>query len=306
MQRRNKNSLKYFEPIYKVLLIQPWLEQKRQYIEDLIHSECISDLERQLIVDLLVNFTFLETDQISRFSNIAADLISNKWKLKESNTRILGLTHDYEPDSSPIILYTLRTKLFNSCWYSGRNKKFFTKFDTGLKKFKDDEKSINIVLVDEFIGSGNTIIGRIKEAQAVLNNNESIDDYTFHVCVLAGMEEGINLIQKMGINTFILHELKKGISDILKSQKQDDLIKSMLRLESILEHDMEVIKKRLDFEPNLKEFPSFGYGKAEALYARDEGGSIANTPNSVFPIFWWRFLNKSEDLRETILTRVGL
>ena len=61
----------------------------------------------------------------------------------------------------------------------------------------------------------------------------------------------------------------------------------MLRLESYLQakHD------------NL-ELPSLGDGEAEALYYMKYG----NTPNSVFPVFWWPFLADGTE-RTTLLDR---
>ena len=57
-------------------------------------------------------------------------------------------------------------------------------------------------------------------------------------------------------------------------------------------------------EAGLKEMigreslPHFGWGAAEALF-----GSPYNTPNSVFPIFWWPKTRDNSD-RNTILRRL--
>jgi hypothetical protein len=49
----------------------------------------------------------------------------------------------------------------------------------------------------------------------------------------------------------------------------------------------------------LKKY-SFGYNAAEAIYSLE--GCQGNTPNSVFPIFWWP-RNVTGNQRNTILTR---
>ena len=61
---------------------------------------------------------------------------------------------------------------------------------------------------------------------------------------------------------------------------------------------MDELEDNLSQNYNGKELPKYGYGKVESLYAREDG----NTPNSVFPIFWWPFY-KNQNVRVTLLTR---
>ncbi|BDS18792.1 hypothetical protein KAM546c_00530 [Enterobacter roggenkampii] len=144
----------------------------------------------------------------------------------------------------------------------------------------------DIILVDEFVGSGKTVIDRVKTIKTQFKN-DNIDDFTIQVKVLASTKQGLLKIREQGIKITSQLVLNRGISDYYSSPIAEEKIDRMLELEKIL-----------SAEYNGRERPSLGYGKAEALYYREN----TNLPNSVFPIFWWaEYLNKKE--RETLLFR---
>jgi hypothetical protein len=142
------------------------------------------------------------------------------------------------------------------------------------------------VYVDEFVGSGKTVISRM---EYFVKNIQVKCDVRF--CFLAGMAQGINRIRNLGFDVFCPLILNRGISDTAISNGLFAKIDLMNELEAKL---APVISNK-----KLSEY-SFGYAKAEALYSLE--GRSMNTPNSVFPIFWWPTLVDGQ-ARKTLLRR---
>lgn len=106
---------------------------------------------------------------------------------------------------------------------------------------------------------------------------------------MAGMEKAVKALNDDSIEIFCSLQIGKGISDFFKGEELAHAKDNMIHLESKLAKTIQ--------EKKLEDY-SFGYGKAEAIYSTENG----NTPNSVFPIFWWLKDNKGNE-RNTILTR---
>ena len=97
----------------------------------------------------------------------------------------------------------------------------------------------------------------------------------------------MSALRQDGVESFVAFQLGKGISDHYQGESLPQAIDAMLALEMLLEPEV-----------GGEKLPSLGWGKAEALYA----ASVGNTPNSVFPVFWWRYLCQMKE-RDTILHR---
>lgn len=50
-----------------------------------------------------------------------------------------------------------------------------------------------------------------------------------------------------------------------------------------------------------RKLPRLGFSRAESLYSR-EGG---NTPNNVFPVFWWPFLETRKQRKVMFIRAMG-
>ncbi len=101
------------------------------------------------------------------------------------------------------------------------------------------------------------------------------------------MSEGILALEGAGFNCYSRYIFEKGISAYYDGEELHHAIGNMNRLED-----------GIAANPKPKSFPSFGWGRAEALYCMER----TNIPNSVFPLFWWE-THASGKKRNTLFNR---
>lgn len=271
---------------------QGWLADKQNAIYELLDM-CNSLNEQELLYELFHRFTYINDSKYARFLENVTDKLINDWQLSEKSAIIVATSHDRELDSSQIVLSALRDVLTERGWYTGGTGVLINTASRALRKLGGRD-SINIVLVDEFVGTGSTMINTIKELATQLEKVHHIGNYMIKVCVLASMESGKIAIENNGTEVYANYLLKKGISEHYVGQQLRIAYSHMLRLESLLQQQIDATL-----------LPSFGHGGAEALYARKQGLAVVNTPNSVFPIFWWPKYNNGTT-RITVLQRARL
>ncbi|MBY6017893.1 hypothetical protein KUW04_08895 [Halomonas denitrificans] len=276
----NQNN---FRMVFNLTRKQPWLEDKFSTLDSLLYNECQSDAERDLIVDLLHKFTYISASNYSSLTNELAESIVSDPDLTDDTTQIVSMTADYNSDSGQFVLYWLKPILERLGW---RDHITVTNFQRSLRAFnKNNNKHVNIVLVDEFVGSGKTVEGRVSRLRQIYK--EQGIEITVRVKVIVSSTVGIKLINDKKIPFETMIEINRGISDNCDSATAKTKISTMIQLESLLSSNY-----------NDRPLPSLGYGGTESLYVRDDG----NTPNSVFPIFWWPIFSDGKS-RETLLTR---
>lgn len=263
--------------------MQPWIARKYDELENLLWVECDDEDKRELILELLYRFNHISARKYSKHIQSVAKKIVNDKQLSDESTQLVAMAADSNADSSQYLLYGLKPIMEQLGW---RKYKQVNSFGSSYRTYKKNNKLKNIVLIDEFVGSGQTVLGRVKSLRDVYEN-AGVKDIHIIVKVIASTRQGLDAVLKESIDIDAEIILDKGISDFYDAATVKDKLNTMLALESNL---LEVYETR-----NL---PSMGYGGTECLYVRDNG----NTPNSVFPIFWWPFL-KSGDQRKTLLTR---
>lgn len=262
---------------------QPWLSNKTDLVEHLLFDECDDDLTRELVIELINRFEYLDNDRYQLLMREIALEIVTEPNLFEQSTLISAMSVGSDADSGQAIIYSLKLLLQEQNW---TKHKFVNDALHALKTFKKHAPLKDIIIVDEFIGTGQTVLGRVKTIREQFAN-ASISDYTIKIKVLASTEFGLNNILEAGVDVTSKLILKKGISQHYDEVEVQSKIDLMLKLEDILSRDY-----------NNREMPSLGYGKAESLYYR----SNTNLPNSVFPIFWWAEY-KTKKIRKTLLLR---
>ncbi|EHR6922404.1 hypothetical protein KUK83_000147 [Vibrio parahaemolyticus] len=277
--------------VFKILLNltrkQPWLEDKTDELERLLFSECESEEERELILELLERFTHVTNEKFSELINTLVEDIATDPNLEEETTQIVAMTGDSNSDSGQFVLYALKPGLEKFSW---RKHITVNNFQRAYKAFNTHgKKHTNIILVDEFVGSGQTIIGRVKRLKDLFEGN-GITNINIRVKCLAASSIGIKKAEEAEIDLTAYLVIKQGISGHYDSTEVASKLALMDRLESILSTSY-----------GTRNLPKLGYGGTESLYTRDSG----NTPNSVFPIFWWPFFNDNSSRSPLLIRAMG-
>lgn len=118
-----------------------------------------------------------------------------------------------------------------------------------------------IMLVDDFSGSGDTIIS----CMDYITNMKKIPQEKVIVLLLACMKEGFARIKAMGYEIYCDYIQNKGISSIQNIKQRSDFTKLMNDIEK---------------KYNIEEKWHFGYKESESLI------TLIRTPNNTFPVFW--------------------
>lgn len=256
---------------------QSWLSKKESSLEALI-STCDTKEQKKLIFSLLDRFHYLNGETTNFFLEQMADYIVN-CEFEMERIQLVACTYNDEADSGQKILDMIKIPLYQKGW-----KKFKTVNVIGKAVKTSSEGKNQIIIVDEFLGTGRTLRTRIEWLKKNVRQPVEIK-----CCFLAGMKNAVEKLKADSIDIFCPLQLEKGISEYFEGDKLNFAINDMIGLESKL--------AKIINEKKLEDY-SLGYGKAEALYSLENG----NTPNSVFPIFWW-LKDKNGNERETILTR---
>jgi hypothetical protein len=269
---------KLFDKYFKILPKQNWLAEKESELMEMV-SSCKTVEQEDLIFSLLEDFQYVGDDILKRYIESIADYIINESGYDIEKTQIIGMSMDDNPDSSQWILHQLKPIMTKKGW---NNVKITTRFDKGIK-LMNSEMLTQLILVDEFIGSGQSVEGRVN-----LLNERAKHPYEIKACFIAGMEFGIERVAKDFSDFRCFIPLKKAISEKMTDAKRAEAVANMIALQSTLLSEIN--------DKKIETF-HFGYGGAEALYS-----SSGNTPNSVFPYFWWPYDTNKQN-RNPILTR---
>lgn len=280
---------------FKLFLDKQWLTDKADRV-DYIFDLCKHDEEIDIIFHLLEHFTHLEEQTYRDCLNRIIDQVKNVWELVPAETQIAAFTVDTQPDGAQLALQKLRPRLAEHDWELVKTMNTIN----GIPKMAETRP--NIILFDEFSGTGRTVISRVKTVRERIHQREKLLDkeipHKIYVCLIAAMGAAKTLAapemdsQQDGVpNYFAAIELERGISDFFDGENCSEKIRHMRSVESTLD------QTKLGKYP---EFPSLGYGQAEALFAISDD----NIPNSVFPIFWWKHLINPKETHSPLFYRL--
>lgn len=247
-----------------------------------LYQFCDNDEQRDLLTELITRFNCFDS---AIYNDAIQDAVRYICGLgyNEDETALVAFCHDIKADSSQVVLDDMKVPMALG-GYS--HIKTINRFDKICHEYnKSGGKIRHFIAVDEFVGSGKTLISRMDEF-----NRYGLHGVTIDFVFLAGMCEAIELGKKKGASLFVVYEMEKGLTGFYNGDQLELKRSIMKALECKLSPKINMT--------DLKEY-YFGYHEAEALYCRPD----RNVPNNVFPVFWWK-----EDVngrpRRTMLIRV--
>lgn len=220
-------------------------------------------LGTDFVTSLLERYTFISRDAYDSGIECIADFISTEFDL--ARTLICASTADHAKDSAQMVLYDLTTALGFIGHLNVSTANRYDRAQVFAGKVDD------ILLVDEFLGTGRSFIGRVKEITSHFKN-KAIPVPNIHAFVLAGMDFGLHRVTPYVKTIHCYEALRPGLRGFLSGLPLKEAYRILDNIEAVL-------------APNIgsQALPKHGDGECEALYARAKG----NCPNSVLPMFWW-------------------
>jgi hypothetical protein len=227
----------------------------------------LSQEQKQLIQELIENYLWINSREYEkRFNNIIEKLDSAV--LTGCNTiyilPIIKPSDEKKTKSGNHCIYYLKGGIFSfNPLYENINLEVIEDYATFLRlDFKSDGSEV-ILLIDDFIGSGDTF----DDAWTEIQKNPSALKTKLAILTLAIQEEAYIEIDKYGIPIYYSELRKKGISDSYQSPEKEEKIKIMEEIEDMIK----------------PAYYSFGYKRSEALI------TLIRTPDNTFPFFWMRY-----------------
>ncbi|MDN2699154.1 hypothetical protein O0882_22825 [Janthinobacterium sp. SUN073] len=271
------------QDMFDLIDIQPWIKNHSGELTDLWNI-CDTREEQLLLKTLISDFCMFDQQK----EILACKKIDEKiqsWGLSYKNTWIVATANAGEVDGSTAGLQKLKNKIHPTDDWHLRT---IGNIPAAVAKIKDGD---TIVLFDDFIGSGKTMVRKKNWLNSLLEK-EKIKEVKYYFLAFSGMKFGIDHIRlNTGCEVYSHISLQKAITEKYDVLEASHMTTTMRTIEAKLG----VTYKR----KKIAEY-SLGYEESEALYCVQND----NCPNNVFPILWWPLLKDGTRLR-TLLTRAG-
>lgn len=183
------------EALFNLHRKQPWLARKQTELFDLLEI-CHDSYEQSIVCDLLYRFCYRSSSTIEEQLRVIASQINLSWGLNGNNTLIVAVSNSRYSDSSQAILWLLKS---HCAGYDGwSTNSFLSKLGEAVELA--DEKP-NIILLDEFVGTGDTVTKAIKWIQKQLVERSITAN--LKLCALTSMEQARQKIADTGVEFFV-------------------------------------------------------------------------------------------------------
>ncbi len=251
-----------FKSIFTLGLQFEWLITCDKGFMELWYSTKDDINQKKLIIYLIHNFLYVDSNKADEFCGKIVHQITGVWGLQPQNTTITATCDNSKPDGSQLMIQKLKNR-FPFHWHEFD---FSNSLPEALYKIQDND---NLVICDDFVGTGLTIGRKTAYAQKVITGRK-ITNVQLYIVSFAAMQ-----FSKKSITYpfYSCEWLLKGISETLTGDNLQIATKIMEEMECIL-------------NPKIgnQYLPKFGFKRSESLYNYEND----NIPNNVFPIFWWK------------------
>lgn len=226
-------------------------------------AEILSDDEKEMMLTLLEDFIIIKQPKYEFHIKEALQQIDSEYIKKFNKIYVLPLISPEDrgkSKSSTYVSYMFQdNELFDDTPLE--NKKIIV-CDTleSLPNKINVQTESTILLVDDYIGTGETALGCLSEFEKFKINLNKI-----HILSIAIMSEGLEKINEKNIKVYTSIVQDKGISKIENKDIKEKYNSLMQNIET---------------KYNIDNVYNFGYGRSEALI------KLVRTPNNTFPLFW--------------------
>ena len=270
--KRNTLAEKYFIELISVFKEQNWDIEESISGENSVFDmfckrleELESDADRELMLELTRKYLVVDLEEYGKYVvNVFRKFIDrNKDKLDKMEVIHMFPVQDKDypakTKSGNVMCYLFQGNLMRR-FDEFRNKRIriIETFD-GLEKYKEDIECL--LLVDDFVGTGDTILGCINLIEGKGIKKEKIKALT-----LVMQEQGRNAVEEYGVETYSAVLRNRAITDNYSIEEAEKKIVQMKN-----------ISKRIKAKKELY----LGYKESEGLV------SMIKTPNNTFPFYWY-------------------
>lgn len=261
------NTINAIQKLNKIFKSNKWMEKD---IDDFVFDNfCyllnnLNEEQRVLIIELIERYKWIS------LTDYPAKILSTMDKVEDEKLKNIKTIYFFpiiKPEdegkfkSGQFLLYQIKCFKQNLNKYKSIRFELISKYET----FKNDSFRLKsneaIFLIDDYIGSGETLFACLEEIQ----KNVNISEDKLNIITIASQFEVATTIKSKGISYYADFISKKGISDYEDSENGQAKIEIMLQIEELIPGG---------------HFFSLGYNKSEALI------TMARTPDNTFPIFW--------------------
>jgi hypothetical protein len=145
-----------FKDLLDLNLECPWIRSESDGLIELWNL-CSKAEQRKLVGSLIRQFELVDSSKLKNYGEQIASMILNDWGAKHNKTRVVAVSDKSEADGSQAVLQSLKNKFAS---FDGWSEKCFINDLREAVNVAQD--SWNIILIDDFIGTGKTIRRKVE------------------------------------------------------------------------------------------------------------------------------------------------